>query len=813
MHKLISLVAMLAVWASTLAADAGWYKYPVFADDVADVVETPEKVYYLSGGNLFSYSPADEESYAYSSINLLSDNTISSIHYNPYGKFLLAIYDNSNIDAIYDDGTVINLPEIYNSQMAVKTVNHVSFSPTRFVLSTDFGIVVYDSKAMEVIESGNYGVKVNCAAYLGDNLVICTQSTRNSDYVLFYSPASTRHNDLNKFTEMAEVCVLIDMVPVADNALIGYAKDGYLRYYRIDYDKAKFSGYNRNQMIRNSSLRQMADGTFFTTTADALVTYTPSSDFTAHPLPDALKGQKLAVWSNPTRLWAGDANGIARYDISGSTPTVLNGKMIHAGATTVQNVGFLRFSPDAQRLYVSSLGVSNYRTAAPAERESYQSTNIIDLATGAITDASAYNVTANHAAIVPLREQLGSTRMYGDAGWVAEDPDDPSIYYCANNHEGVYVLKRNTKTGAYDQIGKFDLTNAKIADFWGPRVNDVAIDPAGNLWVGYRGDPAYSVLPAAKRRANPATITAADWKAVTCLNTLSVGAPDMKSLFDPATGCAFLSSNNHQQGITVVNTGGDWANTSAFKAKQHANFTDQDGNTFNFSVASFLIKDTRGAIWVGTTTGVFEIPNPAQFASGANTIVRRLKVPRNDGTNYADYLLDSDQINWIALDPAGRKWIATDQSGIFLVSAAGDQIIRTYNTSNSPLPSNTINAIECDPNTNTVYVGTPYGLYSFLSDASAPSEDMGNILAYPNPVRPEYDGNVTITGLMENSVVKIADTAGNVVYQTTSEGGMASWPCTNQAGKAVKSGVYYIIANSHSDSATKGATAKVTVIR
>ena len=811
MLRILSLLAVLSAWATAMAADAGWYKYPVFADGVDAIVETPAKVYYLSGGNLFSYSEKDGESFAYSSLNSLSDNTVESIHYNPYAKFLLVVYDNSNMDAIYDDGTVVNMPDVYNSQMATKTIHHVSFSPGRFVLSTQFGIVVYSSDDMEVVESGNYGCKVESAAIVGDYLVVCAPGRQYSGHHLYYSPVGMRHNDLSKYTEMVDGCILKDMVAVSDNAVVGYAADGYLRHFSIDFATARFSGSRRTDYIAITPLRSGSSGSYYAVTADAIVEY--DGEFSSTPLPDLVKGQKIAIWDNAARVWAGDASGIARYDISSSAPTVLNAKMIYAGATTVQNVGYLRFSPDMRRLYVSSLGASRYRSSAPAERTSYQATNIIGLSDGSVSDASAFDVTATHSAIVSLREQLGTTRMYGDAGWVTEDPDAPSVYYCANNHEGVYVLKKNASTGKYDQIGKFDHSNSKIADFWGPRVNDVAIDPAGNLWVGYRGEPSYSILPAAKRRTNPATITAADWKEVQCLNTLKVGAPDMKSLFDATTGCAFLSSNNDKQGITVVNTGGDWANPSAFNAKQYANFTDQDGNSFNFSVASFLLRDTRGAIWVGTTSGLFEITNPAQFASGANNTVRRLKVPRNDGTNFADYLLASDQINWIALDPAGRKWIATDASGIFLVSAAGDKIIRTFNTSNSPLPSNTVNAIECDPRTNTVYVGTPYGLYSFLSDASAPSEDMSDILAYPNPVRPDYDGAVTITGLMEGSVVKIADTAGNVVFQTVSEGGMATWPCTTQAGKPVKSGVYYIIANFHSDSSTKGATAKVTVIR
>lgn len=273
----------------------------------------------------------------------------------------------------------------------------------------------------------------------------------------------------------------------------------------------------------------------------------------------------------------------------------------------------------------------------------------------------------------------------------------------------------------------------------------------------------------------------------------------------------FYSVSMYGKGFVAIDTKGTYANLNDDVVMQWSRLTDQDGNDVNYNYITFFLEDDRGCVWVGTNSGVFEITRPSE-ATNYNMRIRRIKVPRNDGTNYADYLLGSDMINWMALDPAGRKWIATENSGLFLVSETGDEIIRQYTTENSPLPSNSVCSVECARVDNTVYVGTSYGLYSFKSDASAGQPDYSDILAYPNPVRPEYSGVVMISGLKDRTIVKITDAVGNVVYETRSEGGMASWDACNNSGERVRSGVYYVHASDNGSSQSAGAVTKILVI-
>ena len=121
--------------------------------------------------------------------------------------------------------------------------------------------------------------------------------------------------------------------------------------------------------------------------------------------------------------------------------------------------------------------------------------------------------------------------------------------------------------------------------------------------------------------------------------------------------------------------------------------------------------------------------------------------------------------------------------------------------------------MECDPNSNSVFIGTDVGLVEYSSTTAPASADYSNVYAYPNPVRPEYTGWITIKGLMDNSLVKIADAAGNVFYSTVSEGGMVTWDGCNADGQRVKSGVYYVFASQNEEGgSSSSAVTKILVV-
>lgn len=183
------------------------------------------------------------------------------------------------------------------------------------------------------------------------------------------------------------------------------------------------------------------------------------------------------------------------------------------------------------------------------------------------------------------------------------------------------------------------------------------------------------------------------------------------------------------------------------------------------------------------------------------------------GTGLADYLLEGSQINCIAVDGANRKWIGTNNSGLFLVSADGSQVLQQFTTDNSYLSSNTIYSVCCNPTNNSVYVVTPNDFLEYFSDTTPGAVDYSNVYVYPNPVRPDFTGMVTIVGLMDNSLVKIADSGGHVIKQLRSTGGMATWDCLGDNGERVSTGVYFVLASEKEGGTSHGTVAKFVIIK
>lgn len=242
-------------------------------------------------------------------------------------------------------------------------------------------------------------------------------------------------------------------------------------------------------------------------------------------------------------------------------------------------------------------------------------------------------------------------------------------------------------------------------------------------------------------------------------------------------------------------------------------YIDQDNKSLSFNHIWALCEDKKGRLWVGTDNGIFEITDPSKIDSDVAQ-VNHLKVPRNDGTGLADYLLDAVQVNGIAVDNSNRKWIATATSGVYLVSEDGDQILEHYDINNSILPSNRVFSVACDPNSSSVFFATDAGVVEYNSTSAPASENLDDVYAYPNPVRPDYSGWITVTGLMDNTLVKIADSAGNVFFQGRSEGGMITWDGCNANGDRVKTGVYYVFAShgTSNDSNSDNCVTKIMVI-
>ena len=242
----------------------------------------------------------------------------------------------------------------------------------------------------------------------------------------------------------------------------------------------------------------------------------------------------------------------------------------------------------------------------------------------------------------------------------------------------------------------------------------------------------------------------------------------------------------------------------------YSSFTNQDGTNYENCYPYDIQEDYQGNIWIATNQGPFYIKKEEKGQS--NATLYQEKVPRNDGTNYADYLLSGIHTNGIAIDGGGRKWFATIGNGVFLVSEDNMTQLQHFTAENSPLLSNNVQYISINHSSGEVFFLTDKGLCSYIADATVASDDMqkNNVYAYPNPVEPGYTGLITVVGLSFDADVKILTSSGRLVAQGRSNGGTFTWDGCDQQGKRVASGVY-MVAAATSDG-NKGIVCKLAII-
>ena len=329
-------------------------------------------------------------------------------------------------------------------------------------------------------------------------------------------------------------------------------------------------------------------------------------------------------------------------------------------------------------------------------------------------------------------------------------------------------------------------------------VNSIQFDAEGNLWVLNSQAKNTNLLELTKdgkwKNHSKTSLQDKNGTGLTGLRSMFFDSRDLlwfvnTSWLDPAVFCYDKSTD------TLL---------------KYSHFTNQDGTTYHPTYIYCICEDKEHHIWIGTNIGPFVINS--NEVGQESVVFNQIKVPRNDGSNYADYLLNGVYINHIAIDGGNRKWFATNGAGAFLISADNLTQIANFNKSNSYLLSDDILSIAINPESGEVFFLADNGICSYKSDATEPSQEMtdDNVYAYPNPVTSDYNGLITVTGLSFNADVKITSSNGALIAEGRSNGGMFTWDGCDKNGKRVASGVYMVI--TATSDGKKGVVCKIAII-
>ena len=391
---------------------------------------------------------------------------------------------------------------------------------------------------------------------------------------------------------------------------------------------------------------------------------------------------------------------------------------------------------------------------------------------------------------------------YRDMDCIDVDPLDNSHVF-AGGRTGLYEFRNGQMVAYYNEDNSPLVSAYSHGKYLGNEyvvVKGIKFDASGNLWIinNHSDKSSLFKLTADKKWEDLDNHLLYDSNA-------GISMHSMRQMMIDSRGLLWWV-NDHWYAPSVICY--DMDNE---KAVVYQSFTNQDGKTISLTAVKCITEDLNGNMWIGTNVGPFYIE--ANEIGNLSVTLQQVKVPRNDGTDYADYLLSGVDITSIAIDPGGRKWFGSSSNGAYLISADNMTQLQHFTKDNSKLLSDIISDIKINSKTGEVFFATENGLCSYISDATETSESMNSddVYAYPNPVTPDYEGLITIVGLTLNADVKITASNGALIAEGRSNGGMFTWDGCDKQGRRVASGVYMVI--TATSDGKSGTVSKIAVIR
>ena len=764
MVKRIFAILSILIAITANAGIGDWVLYPSYHN--ATYCQTAgDKVYVLASGALYSYNTSDEEVRVYDKINTLSDIDITHIEYCKDIKALVVVYSNANIDILFDDEEVYNITDFKNKSLPDKRINGVDVQGTTAYISTVFGVVELDLEEYEFTNTYTTGLNTYCT-YLFNGTLFCGTETG------MYSCATDK-NLLDKNNWVKKNNYFTKAICELDGMLYCYLDEYGIYSYNASNNILKDVIYNHgekyNSMYSNGKeiiASAKKKTTIITSPTDVTVYKNSNSNF---------------ILKDGNHFWdCKGYNGIVKC-IAKDGEIIVNSTSVTPDSPVRNYCEYMKFASDDKLLVAG--GNLNYFD--------------ITFYDGTLME---YDYSGNRWNNLPEDTIKQATGIpYLNLCAIDEDPADPGHYFAGSFGYGLYEF-RNGKFVKHYSTHNSPLESVIPTNTRFVRIPSVKFDKEGNLWCINTGTK--NIVKVLK---SDGTWCELYYKPIEKLATMVEPVMDSR-------GWLWLKSLQGEAGIFCAKMNGTPLDSSDDESKAWLNkFVNQDGISYDIYQVFALAEDREGQMWVGTNTGLFVIDNPKTFFN--NGVFKQIKVPRNDGTGLADYLLSGTYIKSIQVDGANRKWIGTNDDGIYLISADGLETIHHFTTENSPLPSNSIVSIAINDRSGEVFIGTDKGIASYMSDATRPEEklDENNIYAYPNPVKADYSGNIAIVGLTHDCNVKIVDTAGYLINEGTSNGGQYTWNGRNARGEKVASGVYYVL--TYDSNGNEGVATKIVVIR
>lgn len=750
----ILLVVLIAFSSSAFAQlGTGQWRMHVAAAQAIDVAYGDGLALAALKTGVIEYDEAAGETKIYNDQNGLSDILVSCISYDSGTKSFFIGYDNGNIDQLYSDGSIVNIPAVKLASITGnKRINSFTSRNGKVFAATGFAIIVLDPIKHEVKDTykpfaspKNY----QSILFLNDSIY----ALHNDGMVRAFENNPLLGNSNNWVVDTRVNPPALDVVyqkaAIYNNEFYILAKkevfgaDSIMKVTSSGLQE--FIGHQFNMEIVQF---QVINNKFGLSFSDSYILFNDdlSIFFNVASYSNPAPQIKSAAFDGSSYWIADYVNGLVKYDTYGTAKIISKegppkndffsingnqGKIVVTGGTLDRVVLSFSFSG----AYTMKDEVWNLYDKY--NQPSTWGTGVWDIGAAAINPKNLDEVAFGGYCTNGLSIANGSaiTEVYGASNSILENTtlgnnmtcvsgleyDDDGNLWIVNGFSSK-LLKVRTADGSWYSMS----TNPLVA---GAFASELAIDYNGNKWVAVYG-----------------------------------------------------------KGLMGYNDNGTISNTSddIIKVMQ----TGSGSGNLPSQTVTALAVDFDNEIWIGTDNGLAVLYNSdGIFSAAGTTDVSRILVTY-DGN--VEMLLGNSFISDIEVDGGNRKWIGTQESGVFLVSADGQEVIANFNKDNSPMISNLVLDMEFNQLTGELFIITDNGMVSYRTDATYEDPDYATTTVFPNPVKPDFFGPITIQGIKYGSDVKITDAAGNLVYKTTSNGGTATWNGKRLTGEDVSSGVYFI---------------------
>lgn len=743
---------------STAQVGVGQWRDHLPYTETIDVCEGGERIYCATPFAVFSYDKLDNSVERYTKVNKLSDTGISGVAYHEELDILVVSYVNGNLDFIVD-GSPINVPDIKRSDLVGnKYIHDIHLLGDKAYLACGFGIVVIDLIKFEVADTyfiGDNGAQIEVFDFESDEEFFYAMSEEGILTALRTETFLGNYQNWSLFEDVPEPGAAFTNLEMSDAIWVLHKDEGDEDevYYKLAGGEWQILDEFLDAWVRNV---YMKGERIFVSSFGILREYDLS--ITVQSTLGEISGVDIRAQAvlidKDDHLWIANEQG-------GLIGQLRWGEQVHIEPAGPRSANARKLDSYNNNLWIASGGVDNTWTS------NYDVLGIYGLVDEQWKDVPRFN-----------------NQVIPDYMSVSINPLDNSEIFVGSWFSGLIQVKSNEIAEVYTQ----DNSSLNLGDFGGTErlgVGGVDFDINGNLW--FTNNMTNTPLHV---RTSSGDFVAYDFQ------------PEVNS--NDLIGDVLAT----QQGFvwTILPRGGGllvFDNNGSFSDTSDDNFkllNNEEGNGGLPSSDIYSItEDLDEEIWVGTLQGIAVFYTPQSIFSGDNFDAQQILIEQ-DGN--VQILLETETVTAIEIDGANRKWIGTQNSGVYLMSEDGTDQILHFTEDNSPLLSNFIFDISVNQANGEVFFSTQNGIIGFRGDATNFDEEMEAVKVFPNPVRPDYAGVISIDGLARNADVKISDIGGNVVYQTTANGGRATWNGNDFNGQRVSTGVYLVFVTNDDGKAT-----------